>query len=296
MSTPNTVQFSIRAARPDDYDAVQATAEEVLPDLASDESKDAFSSNVLNWRRAKRSIKVAEVSGQVVGHVSLGPYQAGGPVYHSACMILHQLAVRGDFQGNGIGNALMAEGLKTAKSFQSGIVFAAVNNNSAPYYENHGWTVGESGEGFAFIEQEKVEDAGDRAPGDIVGLLDRASTPRGGKVDLRGGFNRTAFLVTNQNEVRAAFHFPLTAENPEGLPLMGVIDKICADTSVVPMLPLSVLLMVAGELAKRLGKDRARELADLWLQESGEGQDMPRRLGSPNTAPAGIFDYLFGTV
>lgn len=59
-----------------------------------------------------------------------------------------------------------------------------------------------------------------------MGLLDKASTPRGGKVDLRGGFNRTTFLATNQNEIRAAFHFPLTAENPEGLPLIGVIDKI----------------------------------------------------------------------
>ncbi|TSE15012.1 GNAT family N-acetyltransferase [Arthrobacter sp. KBS0703] len=296
MSDSATVQFRIRAAKPDDYDAVQATAEEVLPDLASDESRDAFSSNILNWRRAKRSIKVAEVDGQVVGHVSVGPYQAGGPVYHSACMTLHQLAVRREFQGKGIGNALLAEALKTAKGFQTGIVFAAVNNSSASFYEQHGWTLGETGEGFAFIEQEKVEDAGERAKGDIVGLLDKASTPRGGKVDLPGGFNRTAFLVTNQNEIRTAFHFPVTAENPEGLPLLGVIDKICADTSEVSRLPLSVLLMVASELAKRLGKDRARDLANTWVQESSEGTDMARRLRSPRSTPKEIFDHLFETV
>lgn len=162
MSDSATVQFRIRAAKPDDYDAVQATAEEVLPDLASDESQDAFSSNILNWRRAKRSIKVAEVDGQVVGHVSVGPYQAGGPVYHSACMTLHQLAVRREFQGKGIGNALLAEALKTAKGFQTGIVFAAVNNSSASFYEQHGWTLGKPAKGSPSLSRKRLKMRGAR--------------------------------------------------------------------------------------------------------------------------------------
>lgn len=293
MSAANTVQFSVRAARPGDFDTVQATAEEVLPDLASDESRDAFSTNVLNWRRTKRSVKVAEVDGQVVGHVSLGPYRGkNGPILHSACVTLHQVAVRGDYQGHGIGQALLAEALKTAKGFETGIIFAAVNDDSAPFYEKHGWTVGEAGEGFAFIEQEKVEDS-DRTRRDVQGLLDKATTPRGGNVNLSGGFNRVAFLVLDQNEIRLAFHFPLSRENPGGHPLTGLVDKVCSDQSLIHALPLSVLLLAVGEATRVFGKARARVLADVWLRESGEAQDVPRRLGPWEATPVQIFDELF---
>jgi predicted N-acetyltransferase YhbS len=294
-STPTA--FNIRAARPDDFEDVRATARVTLPQTTDDETASAFASNVANWMPAKRSIHVAEVGERIVGHVSIGPYQDGeGPIFQSRSMILQQLAVLPSFQGNGIGEALLAKGIETARWFEAGIVFAAVNEDSAPFYSHHGWKVGEANVGLTFIEQESVHDAGGRTEDDVVGLLAKATVPRGGKVSLPGGFNRMAHVVIDPAIIRVVFATPVTATNPQGRPLLATVDWICENPSAISVLPLSVLLAVTGDLTRRLGGKETRNLVRRWLRESGEGKEVPARLGAPTMTSMQIFDSLFSNM
>jgi GNAT superfamily N-acetyltransferase len=288
---------TVRPATPADFDAISEIAQITLPfetGYEDERARDMFRDNVLNWRRLRRSTTVAVADGGVVGFVGLAPYRSkGGPVMHSASLDLTQLAVREEHRGFGIGTRLLEEARRTATGLGAGIVYALVSSDNASFYERNGWTVGQPNDGLAFIEDEKTEDAVERVPGDILGVIDKAAPVRGGAADLGHGYNRFAYQVLDPHAIQKVFFYPPSDSNPEKLPLMALFEQVRQDHNLVKHLPFSTVLMLMGDLRSAFGKESAIHLLKLWMDANPEEtKRVPQRMKLPDSTAPEIFTYL----
>lgn len=284
----------IRQAVPADYDSVRAICAQTLPGH-EDTSRAEFDTAALNWREQRCPLNVAVDDTGVIGYAALGPYPGGGGSnLHSTGMLLHQIAVRDDHQGNSVGSSLLARTLASATALGAGLVFAAVNDASAGFYTRRGWTVGESGWGLAFVGQECKEDAGARGPGDVVGVFLEAAKVRGGCVDIEGGFDRLAYIVTDPDRIRLATHYPPNPADPSQGPILGLVGRIAEDPELIFELPISTVFMVIGDLMEILGRGRAAQLVAAWLLANPEDAiELPRRMQLPALTADEIMGHLF---
>jgi len=149
MTTTRGPVVRVRSARPDDAVAIariyvdtwRSVYAGVLPDRVLTQMSQARQS--VAWRReigmrGGRRILVAErADAGVVGFVGIGPNRHGPPPFDGE---IHTLYVADDFQGQGIGRALLDAGLGRLreKGFSSAVVWVLAANPSRFFYEAMG--------------------------------------------------------------------------------------------------------------------------------------------------------------
>lgn len=121
--------MNIRAAAPVDSEAVRTILRQAF-------GQDAEADLVEALRESGDVVTelVADEGGQIVGHILLSELQSP-----DRCVALAPVSVQSDFQGRGIGSALIREAIERAKS---GGWLAMILLGEPDYYSRFGFSVG----------------------------------------------------------------------------------------------------------------------------------------------------------
>ena len=112
---------------------------------------------------------VAELSGEVVGHVLFSPVSVGGGPYGASSMGLAPVSVLPEHQGRGVGSALVRAGLAACAALGTRLVFVLGHRD---YYPRFGFTpAADHGLHYAALERDAPFFALELVPG----ALSRAS-------------------------------------------------------------------------------------------------------------------------
>jgi GNAT superfamily N-acetyltransferase len=138
----------------------RTTYKGIMPDdlLASQsvERREAVWRSMLSNSASQTFIFVAEMDGKVVGFAAAGPERGNHPVYKGELYAIYLLA---DYQGQGIGRALVTEvaGKLIERGFTTMLIWVAVGNPAAHFYEAlGGHPVGSKSESFGDVMIEET--------------------------------------------------------------------------------------------------------------------------------------------
>lgn len=126
------MDIKIRPETPADYTRVHE-----ITKLAYESASEAVLVDDLR-RAAQQAISlVAEVEGQLVGHILFTPVAIGDTAADGSAMGLSPLSVHPDFQEHGIGGALVKAGLEACAKNEAEVV---VTLGHPEYYARHGFS------------------------------------------------------------------------------------------------------------------------------------------------------------
>ncbi|MFT5232327.1 MAG: putative acetyltransferase [Candidatus Krumholzibacteriia bacterium] len=132
MEVEAKMDSNIRPEAPDDYARVHE-----ITKLAYESEGEANLVNTLRTEAKPVISLVAEVDGQVVGHILFTPVAIGDTPANASAMGLAPLSVHPDFQEHGIGGALVKAGLEACTEESAEVV---VTLGHPEYYSRHGFT------------------------------------------------------------------------------------------------------------------------------------------------------------
>lgn len=114
---------------------------------------------VSKWRKQRKPVAVAmDRKDRLVGTAVLRPHVGGNGRESSAVAVLARVVVDVKDRKLGVGTRLTKRMLENANILGFSQVFASIPDSLSDWYSAMGWTVGEVGQGFAWLERPEPQD------------------------------------------------------------------------------------------------------------------------------------------